>query len=96
MAIFKNEKKLDNEELKDVNGGYIYDTGKLWIGNGNIYLSLEVIDDKTGDVIQEAKSYGEACSICKERGLSTKEIDADLLNALRKGAVVHGSKTPIN
>ena len=84
MAIFENAKKLENEELKDVNGGYIYDTGEVFIGNGTFLLSLEVIDDKTGEVIQEARSYSEANSICKEKGLSTKEIDWDQLSSLRK------------
>ena len=94
MAIF-NGNKLNEEELNEVNGGYIHDTGKLLVGNGNIYHQLEVIDDKTGDVIQVANSYGEANRICKERGLSTVEISDDSLKALRNGSACVGSKTPI-
>ena len=33
-------------------------------------VRIEVIDDKTGDVLQVVKSYGEAVTVCDQKGLN--------------------------
>ena len=85
MAIFDKSKKLDNEELKDVNGGYIYDTKSFFFDeNGYGHYKYEVIDDVTGEVLYNAESYQEAFLYAGQRAISWDEISLDQLNRLRE------------
>ena len=76
---------INDEELKDVSGGYIYDTGTIAFDrNGNGYHKYEAIDDKTGAIIQIAKSYREAFDIAEQHNVSTAGISLDQINRLRE------------
>ena len=76
MAIFENGKKLENEELKEVNGGYIYNVAGDW---------YEIIDDKTGDVIERGlPNRDQAKARAKELGQSDMGLNWWQLDSLRK------------
>ena len=78
MAIFDKSKKMDSEELKDVNGGYINFGG---IDSG-YYM---VIDDKTGHILEgHIFSASGAKKRAIELGQSDYEITEDELWALYK------------
>ena len=84
MAIL-DASKLNEEELKEVNGGYVYNTRNIRFDErGNGYCAWEVIDDTTGDVLQTVKSYGDAVRVCQERNLSVSELSWPQLDNLRK------------
>ena len=65
--------KLSEEELKEVNGGYIF------IGRD----AFEVIDDKNGEVLGKYSSFNEAREAAKKKGQSATIIYWDELNKLR-------------
>ena len=73
---------LSKEDLKKVTGGYVYNTGNISLSGG--YVKYEVIDDKTGEVLQTAKGYNEAIRIAQQRGVGTREISKAQLNRLRE------------
>ena len=54
MAIMDESKKLENEELKDVSGGYIFGDGS------NASYNWEVIDDINGEVLGKYLTRDEA------------------------------------
>ena len=74
MAIF-DRSTLSEEDMKEVNGGYIYlrpDDGR-W----------EVIDDKTGEVVMSCITYDGAKYECEIRGLSKYRLEKSEYNKLR-------------
>ena len=75
MAIFENAKKLENEELKDVNGGAIY----VPFGTGK----YEVIHDVTGEQLAVFDNRASANEYCQMNGLSTVYIGLDDINRMR-------------
>ena len=82
MAIFDRSKELENEELKDVNGGYIFNSQP----EGCI-PEWEVINDKTGDVMKKFGTDRELAVItAKLYGMSAEEIGWEKLNKLRKSS----------
>lgn len=85
MAIF--EKKLDDEKMKDVNGGYIY---PQYIGhsvmNDEQYYRYEVIDDKTGNVITFFEEMYQAKDYAEAHGQSVRVLEWKELEQLRKDA----------
>ena len=83
MAIFKNAEKLDNEELKDANGGYIYHAETSY-APGYGFSSFEVIDDETGDVVESFGYQDDAKEYAKANGYSTVNLTWPQLDSLRK------------
>lgn len=87
-----NEKKslteLNFEDLDAVSGGYIFET--MYKAEVNGY---EVIDDKTGDVVERFRDceHWEARKYAREHGYSDKLISWDELRLLR----VKGPKTAL-
>ena len=79
MALF-DKSKLSEEELKEVSGGYIYDTGRAY----------EVIDDNNGEVIQRDLSYGQAVRYCLNSNMGTREISWGQLARLRETGSIDG------
>ena len=75
MAIFDGSKKLENEELNDVNGGYV------WFGGYD--SGFVVINDKTGKVLAAHLSPSKAKERAIELGQSSYEITTDELMDLR-------------
>ena len=73
MALF-DKSKLSEEELKELSGGYLFDTD-----NG-----YEVIDDKTGDVIVGNLTYAQAVRYCLNENIGTKQLSWWQLSQLRK------------
>ena len=76
-------KALNDEELEQVSGGYIYNT--LTGGfdeQGYGYTKWWVIDDTNGDVLYTGRSYAEVYRYCEERHINTKEISATQLDHL--------------
>ena len=75
MALF--EAKLTEEELKEVNGGYIYEEG------ADRSKPYEVIDDITGEVLSRNRTYASAIVSAENRGQSTRIISWNELERLR-------------
>ena len=76
MAIFENAKKLNEEELKDASGGYIYNH------MGDTY-GWEVIDDNTGEVIDRNFHRSAAEEYCRAHGINPARITWEELEKLR-------------
>ena len=77
MAIMNklNAEKLNEEELQNVNGGYI-----LWISWG----TWEVINDVNGKVMERVEGFSQdAEARAKALGQSPKEVDWKTVDALR-------------
>ena len=72
MALDKD--KLNLEDLDNISGGYIFQTGYGW----------EVINDETGDVIADGFSREEAEAFCRSKGIKCREIDEFELEDLRR------------
>ena len=73
MTIFKNAQKLENEELKEVSGGYILDRN-LEPGDVNYSYRWAVVD-KEGYILQCFGSKEAAENYCRPGGsLFAKEI----------------------
>ena len=71
-------KKLTDQEMKKVSGGYIYDTGdedeeKRWV----------VIDNK-GDVYKVCRGKVEALFVSKDNGFGKRIITTEELQRLRE------------
>lgn len=83
LAVSKDGKKLlTGEELKNVGGGYLYPYGEgVWYDRS---LNWEVIDDKTGEVIERFFLGADARAYAEEHGYSTELIDEYDLADLRK------------
>lgn len=84
MAVFKRPfteeelKALSEEDMKEVSGGYTFYADQEQHG-------FEVIDDKTGNVVQGGfTSIFKAQKRAEELGLSTLQLSRDQLYALRK------------
>ena len=88
MAIFKKnlneektkkyieENKLNAEDLKAANGGYV-----LWICWGD----WEVINDKNGEVMERVDGfYEDAAARAKALGQSPEEVEWSKVEALRR------------
>ena len=74
---FNEENKLKPEELEAVNGGFIHFDKKI-----NRY---EVIDDETGQVLDDCWYYAKDCGDkAKRLGMSDIEITDEQLEQLRK------------
>ena len=87
MAIFKKTltedeiKALSEDDLKEISGGYTFYADQEQHG-------FEVIDDKTGNVVQGGfLSIYRAQQRAEELGLSTLQLNRDQLYALRKAAL---------
>ena len=78
MAIYEHAEKLDNEELKDVNGGYIY------YPDGYGTCKSVVIDDETGEELAVFSNKPEAIRFCQLRMVSSKYISLEHINSLRE------------
>ena len=86
MATFKNAKKLNDEELKQVNGGGIVYTG--W-KNRNEPYRWDVIDERDGRTVQiivrrtwdDARNA--ALDIAKNWGYGTRELTWEEVEQLR-------------
>ena len=65
MALL-DKTKLSEDELKSVNGGYLY------AGDG--INGVEVIDDHDGSVITTCSTADEARAYCEEHGISPKYL----------------------
>ena len=78
MAIMDKSKKMENEELKEVNGGYLFGSGD------HLNDKWEVIDDNTGEVLAKFQTWDEAERAAREQyGMSTEIIFWDKLRDLR-------------
>ena len=81
MAIFKKElnesemKQLKTDDLEAVSGGYIHKVR---------YEGWEIIDDKTGAVLDEHVTTEKSKDRAIELGQSYYQISHDELNDLRK------------
>ena len=85
MAIMENAVKMEKEELRKVDGGYLYDTHYITSdGNGPPYVVFEVIDDKTGETLYVGKGYDDAYRYAKRHGIGTRGIDTAAVNRLRE------------
>lgn len=76
MALF--EQKMSDENLKDVNGGY------LCSPNGT--CKTLVIDDTTGEELARFDNIMYASMYCQEHRLSTAWISESQMQALRDRA----------
>ena len=79
-------RKLNEEDLNNVNGGYIHDTHNIIMYKDWQDHLFEVIDDNTGDVLHVAHSYEEALKVAKEKGVCSSRIDDYNLQRLRDSA----------
>lgn len=69
-----NEKKIKNEDLESVSGGYIFDVTELYGGLRCLQKKWEVIDDNTGEVRGSYSSQLKAMNKAEELGLSKYQI----------------------
>ena len=76
MAIF--ERKLSEEDLKEVNGGY------LFLQGNDRNKPFEVIDDNNGAVLAKFSTYDDAKADAIKRGMDWTIIYWDELNRLRE------------
>ena len=78
MAISENAKKLNEEELKDANGGYLYQNPRTGLWN--------VVDGRNGRVVAAYASEAEANRLNKinayEKGMGT--VSEGILEHLRQ------------
>ena len=77
MALFE---KLNDENLKDVTGGYQFQ--HRW-GNERSMV-YEAIDDKTGDVVATFSDRDECYRYCKSNGLKIDHLSWEQLQGLRE------------
>ena len=82
MAIFEKG-SLNEEELKDVNGGAIF---KYGVSDGwEVATAYEVIDDNTGEVMETFyDDYAGASDYAFRHGMSDQILDWSQLKALRE------------
>jgi len=78
-----NEKKIKDEDLESVSGGYIFDATKIDRSPETFRKRWEVIDDITGDVRGAFDRLGKAEEAADDLGLSKDKIDLVFLNKLR-------------
>ena len=75
-----DKKELYAKELENVSGGYIYFRPKFNVADKDV---IEVIDDKTGDVMEVFYYLDEAQEWASAHGYSTKRIEWDELRMMR-------------
>ena len=78
MALYGNDSDLGDEELKEVNGGYLFSP------DGS--CQTEVIDDRTGEVLASFFTRGEAIEYAYAHGQAVRYLNDDQLEALRQRA----------
>ena len=71
------KRKLNMDELEQVNGGYVYKADDV------PGLPWEILDDATGETIQRFTSYEEAVKAAKLEGVSEKELNKKEVDKLR-------------
>ncbi len=79
-----NEKKIKNEDLESVSGGYIFDATKIDRSPETFRKRWEVIDDITGEVRGAFDRLGKAEEVADDLGLSKDRIEWDFVNELRE------------
>lgn len=75
-----DKKFLNLDHLENISGGYLFDITSKHAGR-----NIEVIDDKTGDVVAVFRPYEEweARKFAQDHGLSTEYITWDQVRMLR-------------
>ena len=80
----ENKEVLQDEELKNVSGGFIYEDTK-----GTIQIIGE-----DGNVLKLFHNYDEALAFCEENGISTKRINWEEVVRLRDAARKKNNNNP--
>ena len=75
-------KPLDDGQVEDIAGGYLFNAGHLVTGPWKLNTPYEVIDDK-GDVVERFKSVSAAEKYAEENGYDTNWLSPSQLQALR-------------
>ena len=75
-----DKKELNATALDNVSGGYLYFRPKFNITDKDV---IEVIDDKTGDVVKVFYYLDEAQEWASAHGYSTERIEWDELRMMR-------------
>ena len=78
-------KKLENDQLKDVNGGVIMNARGLMEADDYDDLTWEVLDDKNGAIIARFASRQEAEAYASSQQISTRSIGLIEAMHLRAG-----------
>ena len=76
-------KPLDDGQVEDVAGGYLFDTYELNGDYTTLQKPFEVVDDK-GNVVRRFWSTDDARQFAKENGYSTDWISLEQLQKLRE------------
>ena len=77
--------KLENDQLKDVNGGVIMNARGLMEADDYDDLTWEVLDDKNGAIIARFASRQEAEAFASSQQISTRSINLIEAMHLRDG-----------
>ena len=75
-------KKLDDENVEDVAGGYIFDARDYNI----VRIKHWEVIDENGDVVSRHESIWDAQRAAEDLGLSTEQLTVRGLEQLRKNA----------
>ena len=87
-----NKKKINDDELENVSGGYLFNQSNCPGGGANVW---EVIDNKTGEVLYETGDKNKAIKACKEVGLETDELEYWQLGHLRQSGAIPNLSTKL-